>query len=678
MKKEHLDLVVELRHELHAHPELSSKELWTRARLQEFLTTHTGLEVIDCGPWFYAYYHAGDSRPTIAFRADFDALPVHDRIDKPYRSRFHGVAHKCGHDGHAACLAGLCLEIDESGADKNIVFIFQHAEEIGEGAKAASAVIATRNVKEIYAFHNYAGGPPFVAVTRGGAIQNCASTGMSIHLTGRLSHSSEPEHGINPAFAIAELVRKIPELAADSRWTGPLFATICNIEVGEDSFSFSPGEGVLRVNLRDERDAELSLFVDEVEKFARETAAAHGLDVRFKYRDSFPETYNHRVTADKIRRACAELGIAYAEMDEAVRGSEDFGWYTKLVPGSMFAMSGDGPATPLHSEGFDFDDKLIEPVMSIFANIAAADISEAKFEVKNVSLTPGGTAYLLITPHSAFLCDTGYSFSAADTVANIDAALRDAGAPGGRRKLDYLLLTHSHFDHAGGAPVIARAFPEAKIVASSHAAYVLARPGARKTIREMDVAAARFLGADPGDDTTGELRVDVVVNDGDVVRTEDETIRVYDTPGHTNCSVSYYFENEDLLVTSESSGFKFGDVVWPAFLTSYRDALDSTALIERLAPEHLLLPHAGLISGDEAKAYPAAMREETKRKADFVLSRHNAGMPSEKIEEEFITAYFDGVIKATGMQSRESFAVNAHELVPRLIAEQEGKWNGTR
>jgi amidohydrolase len=376
MKKENLDLVVGLRHELHAHPELSAEEVWTRARLQEFLKAHTGLEVVDQGLWFYAYYHAGDGLPTIAFRADFDALPLDDDIDKPYRSRIRGVAHKCGHDGHAACLAGLCLEVDQKGADKNIVFIFQHAEEIGEGGQPASAVIPERGVKEIYAFHNYTGGPPFAAITRGGAIQNCASIGMSIYLTGRRSHSSEPENGVNPAFAIAELVLKIPELTKSDRWTGPLFVTISNVEVGEDSFSFSPGEGVLRINLRDERDEELGRMKDEVEKIAREAAAAHGLEVRFEYRDAFPETYNHRATADKIHRACDDLGVTFFEMDEAVRGSEDFGWYTKLAPGSMLVMSGDGPAIPLHSVHFDFDDKLIEPVVSLFEKIATYPIIE--------------------------------------------------------------------------------------------------------------------------------------------------------------------------------------------------------------------------------------------------------------------------------------------------------------
>jgi glyoxylase-like metal-dependent hydrolase (beta-lactamase superfamily II) len=185
----------------------------------------------------------------------------------------------------------------------------------------------------------------------------------------------------------------------------------------------------------------------------------------------------------------------------------------------------------------------------------------------------------------------------------------------------------------------------------------------------MDAAAARNAGREEAADTTSGLRVDIEVGGGDVIRAAGETIRVYDTPGHTNCSVSYLVEEDDLLVTSESTGCKFGGIAWPAFLTSYRDSLESIALLERLAPEHLLLPHAGLISGDEAKAYPAAMLRETEAKADFILSRRRAGRTGDDIAKDFIAEYFDGLIRDTGLQPRESFEANAHILIPRLIAE---------
>jgi glyoxylase-like metal-dependent hydrolase (beta-lactamase superfamily II) len=286
------------------------------------------------------------------------------------------------------------------------------------------------------------------------------------------------------------------------------------------------------------------------------------------------------------------------------------------------------------------------------------------------------------TGGGAFLCDAGFAFCADGTVANIRAALAEwsgegaapgddlmRGEPAARGQLSYILLTHSHFDHASGAPAVSKAFPEAKIIASAYAAEVFTRPGARRAIRDMDAAAARNAGAEPGVDMTSDLRVDIAVNDGDVIEAAGERIRVYDTHGHTNCSVSYYFEDEELLVTSESSGFLFGDILCPAFLTSYRDSMASIALVERLAAPHLLIPHAGLISGDEAKAYPAAIRRETEQNADFILSRYRAGMSEEDILAEYTAEYFDALIRDTGLQPRESFEANAEALIPRLIKE---------
>ena len=80
MKKQNLEWAIELRHELHAHPELSNHEIWTKQHLIEFLKTHTNLEIVDRGRWFYAIYHSKVGRRNIAFRADFDALPIEETI----------------------------------------------------------------------------------------------------------------------------------------------------------------------------------------------------------------------------------------------------------------------------------------------------------------------------------------------------------------------------------------------------------------------------------------------------------------------------------------------------------------------------------------------------------------------------------------------------------------------
>lgn len=81
MEKNNLQLAIQLRHELHAHPELSNQEAWTKQHLIEFLKTHTNLEVVDKGRWFYAVYHSKVGKRNIAFRADFDASRLRRRLN---------------------------------------------------------------------------------------------------------------------------------------------------------------------------------------------------------------------------------------------------------------------------------------------------------------------------------------------------------------------------------------------------------------------------------------------------------------------------------------------------------------------------------------------------------------------------------------------------------------------
>ena len=106
MQKSNLKLVTELRHELHAHPEISGQEVETKRRLMSFLAEHTSFVIHDEGSWFWVKVPGADpAQPSIGFRADYDALPIPEDLDLPYASQNPGVSHKCGHDGHSSALA---------------------------------------------------------------------------------------------------------------------------------------------------------------------------------------------------------------------------------------------------------------------------------------------------------------------------------------------------------------------------------------------------------------------------------------------------------------------------------------------------------------------------------------------------------------------------------------------
>ena len=369
MNQENYRLAVELRHELHQHPELSMHETWTKARLMDFLRRHTSLKLVDKGRWFYAVHWAGEDKESIAFRADMDAVPVADPPGfVPYASQCPGAGHKCGHDGHSAALAAFGLELDGRATEKNIFLLFQHAEETGLGAMECVEMLKEHNIAEIYAFHNLPGvSLGAVAVPEG--VAQFASTGMILQFTGVKSHASYPENGRNPAFAIGEIITEIPKLIQPEQYRGMTLITVIQVDVGERAFGTGAGYGELLLTIRAEFEEELEQLRNQLETLAQEKATVYGLGCSCAYEDPFPETRNHPQAVAKVRQAAERLGIPVEEMKEPFRASEDFGHYTKQIPGAMFYL-GDGDSPPLHTEQFDFPDHLIETAVDLFLQLA--------------------------------------------------------------------------------------------------------------------------------------------------------------------------------------------------------------------------------------------------------------------------------------------------------------------
>ncbi|SDZ14982.1 M20 metallopeptidase family protein [Tindallia californiensis] len=368
MKKENLDLVTELRHELHQHPEPSHEEVWTKKRLIEFLKTHTSLEIVDRGKWFYAGYRAGDGKRNIAFRADFDAIRLQEKSDLPYVSQNPGVSHKCGHDGHSASLVGFALEVDQNGAEHNVFFLFQHAEETGDGAAEAVGFIKENQIDEIYSFHNMSGWPEKTVVVKDDTLM-FASRGMVIHMEGTPTHASQPEYGKNPAQAIAQVISSIPEYTKPEDHKGLVLCTIIQVDVGERAFGVAASKGDLLLTIRAEFEEELDKLQENLENLAKAKGHEDGIDVSFEYHDVFPVTSNHKESTDKIRQVCREKGFPLMEMNEGVRGSEDFGHYLKETKGAMCYI-GNGEKHPqIHTDEYDFPDSIIETAVELFKGL---------------------------------------------------------------------------------------------------------------------------------------------------------------------------------------------------------------------------------------------------------------------------------------------------------------------
>ncbi|TAA72990.1 M20 metallopeptidase family protein [Planococcus salinarum] len=369
MESKNFESAKQLRHELHQHPELSNEEEWTKQHLINFLKSNTKLEIVDKGNWFYAAYRAKKGGRNVAFRADYDALPMDEVIDVPYGSRFPGKAHKCGHDGHAATLAGFALEIDQKGADRNIFFLFQPAEETADGAIQCADLIKEENIDEIFGYHNMSGQPfKSVAVIDGTA--QFASKGMTISMKGTPAHASDPDEGVNPSFPIANIINAIPEFTNAMKKQGPVVCTVIGASVGSKAFGISAGEGELLLTIRALHEKNLDELQKNIENLVEDQAKRYGLSVSFSYTDEFPVTFNHKESSDKVRQVAAAKGMELVEMEEVLRTSEDYGHYTELTKGAYFYIGNGEDYPQTHTNEYDFRDELIETGVELFMGLA--------------------------------------------------------------------------------------------------------------------------------------------------------------------------------------------------------------------------------------------------------------------------------------------------------------------
>ena len=378
MDRENLEKIKQLRHELHAHPELSMEERETKRRLMEFLRENTKLFIEDRGHYFYAYVNGkNEELEPIAFRADMDALPMEEKAGLSYGSKNPGVCHKCGHDGHCAALCGLALEADRLGTDRPVYFIFQHGEEIGGGGEECAGLIREKGIRWVFAFHNMSGYPEGQVLVKSGVTQ-CTSKGLTIYMEGTPAHASQPEDGKNPAAALAKLALAIEAMAGaqrgeenagqgeNSSFGGFVLATIVELSAGGRNFGIAASKGSVSVTLRADYERDLNRLEERIRETAQGLAKRYGLALSFEEQDFFPETVNDPEAVSLVRRAAASLKIPVRELSQPFRASEDFGYYLKQCPGAIFYIGNGEDHPQLHTAEYDFNDGILERAVDLF------------------------------------------------------------------------------------------------------------------------------------------------------------------------------------------------------------------------------------------------------------------------------------------------------------------------
>ena len=359
-----LDQLINLRHWLHAHPEDSRQETETAKHMRAFLAEHaTPDEIIPLdGAGFAAIYNGKSPGKTVLLRCELDALPIHEiNTDLPHRSLTDGVGHKCGHDGHMTILAGVAQALKQRPDQGRVVLLFQPDEETGTGARNC---VAHENFKQIapdyaFALHNLPGFPAGAIICKHGTFASQVRYG-AIRFNGKEAHSAQPETGVSPSFAIAELTLKAREIQAayDTPDAYALVVPVYN-QMGVQASGISPAQGEVQFTLRSPHAEIVAKMWNEMFHFAGTLAKQYNLDVSQEILEEFTATVNHPDGFDMIQQAATATKNAFHTIDQPFRWGEDFGEITSRYKGAMFGLGAGENRPDLHNPDYDFPDEIL-------------------------------------------------------------------------------------------------------------------------------------------------------------------------------------------------------------------------------------------------------------------------------------------------------------------------------
>lgn len=362
--------LINLRRTLHKYPEVSNNETETSLRISAFMSALNPTKILEGvgGRSVVVIFGDDPSAKSVLVRCELDALPIQEINDFDYKSAYEGVSHKCGHDGHMAIVAGLGVRLKkEPISGLNVILLFQQAEETGSGARdvLADDQFASLTPDYAIALHNIPGYPLKQIVLKPQAFTPSV-TSIIIHLDGKTSHAAEPEHGINPALAVSEIVKRAAELEINEDSDKMQLLTPVQIDLGEEAYGVSAGHAVVRYTLRAWKEETLQNlktdFANDVLKIALEA----NLSVKIEWTQTFASNYNNSELIEVLATSAHQLRLDVYNKEYPFKWGEDFGLFTQKFKGALFGL-GAGEDTPaLHNPDYDFPDELIETGVQMF------------------------------------------------------------------------------------------------------------------------------------------------------------------------------------------------------------------------------------------------------------------------------------------------------------------------
>lgn len=375
--------MVSWRRTLHQQPELSFHETKTAEFVYQFLQ-EWGIEVKKNvgGNGVVGYIEGQQPGPTVALRADMDALPIQDQKNCSYTSKVPGVMHACGHDAHTSVLLGIAKILSEHQDELkgNVKLIFQHAEEISPGgAKPMIEDGVLNGVDVIYGVHLWTPMQVGKVASIAGPIMASVDE-FRIEIEGKGGHAGLPHETIDSVFVGSQLVINLQSIV--SRFTNPIqpsVVSIGSIHAGSN-FNIIAEKCVLQGTVRTFDETLRSQIQQHIERISQHTCLMFGATANIEYKSCYPTVINHSSEVDRFFETAQGLfGKESVEVCSLMMAGEDFSYYLQEIPGCfMFVGAGNndlGIHFPHHHPKFDIDEHAMKQSAELLLNMTLSYIN---------------------------------------------------------------------------------------------------------------------------------------------------------------------------------------------------------------------------------------------------------------------------------------------------------------
>ena len=376
--------LVEWRHDLHMHPQISFEEEYASNKVANLLKDF-GIEVHQgiAKTGVVGVLKKGNSNKSIGIRADMDALPINEINTFSYKSTIENRMHACGHDGHTTMLLGAAKYLAEQGSfDGTVYFIFQPDEENSLGAKTMieEGLFTKFSIDEVYGMHNIPGMEAGTFGTRKGGITTSENL-FEISINGKGGHAALPHMSKDTITIGSQIIVALQTIV--SRKLDPVDAGVVSVTefITDGKKNVLPGNGLIKGDARAFNEKTNTIIEQSMRQLANGICDSHGISCDVKYETTCPMTFNKPEQAEAATRAAITLlGNDNCNGDIEPRPfSEDFSIMSENTPG-CFVLMGNGTkgsqGRPLHSADYDFNDELLVKGSSYWVELAEQQLQK--------------------------------------------------------------------------------------------------------------------------------------------------------------------------------------------------------------------------------------------------------------------------------------------------------------